>query len=188
MSSVKSFFSFIGSGGKSLDKFIFARFCPGYTPASHPILLPGIGGIIAGIVLIFLGFSDCENEVTNPLTHCLLYMVTGMNVLLHMGRIFDMPTPKLKIGYWIFISVISYVTVALVSILTAWAVVGTLLICFVRILSTQSSPKPEVQEEGIHLSNGDVLRPNYDVDNTFVSKHSGRQYCKNSDNTFSPLD
>ena len=182
MGKIKNFFGKLNCFGVWLDRIIFARFSENYIPAEYPVLLPFCSGIFWGIVLVIFMFFGGDNHsgFNNLFFRTAILSSTALNVMLHVFQIEKLPSVKTKLGYLVFISVLSYFVTALIVALIGWAVVLA-VVCFILLVfgcSVSTSSPPEYYKK---LPNGDSVK-RY-ANNIWINKH-GWKYVEDKDGQF----
>lgn len=177
MGKIKNSFKSINRFGMWLDRLIFFRFSENYTPAEYPVLLPFCFGILWGIVLVIFMFMDNAFVFNNGFMYAAIVASTSLNVMFHTFQMEKLPSVKAKLGYLVFITLLSVLVTTLIVVLIGWAVV-ILVVCFVLLAigtgALSRNPPPKLPEEyNVELSNGDKVKHYYG--DTWVNK-SGEKY------------
>ncbi len=168
-----------------LDSIIFCRFNPNHHPPQKLALLPIITGIAVVILGVILSFGDPDNSiVADRLLTCALLWLIGLNVLLHLSRVFDMPTVKLKISYFLFISAVSYLTCVIAAHLT-WILFVVFVLCiFLRVSAETIKPdKPAQGPAATTLSSGVTVHRIY---GDRYQGSDGKQYTRDNTGNYKP--
>ena len=188
MRKIKNFFRSLNRAGARLDGFIFSRFSKNYTPAENSVLLPFCSGILWGVLLVVFMFMDNAGEFNSWFFNTGMVASSALNVMFHTEQIEAMPSLKTKLGYLVFISVLSFVVTALIVFLIGWAaVIAVAALCLGVVVTGWLSPSPPPQpavEYGVELSNGDFVTHSY---GDIWKNSSGESYRDLGDNNFIKL-
>lgn len=115
-----------------LDTKFFSSSREDYTPARRMCLLPLSVGIAFGIIMFVSNLNGVPGKYFEELTWYVLGAVVSVNGLIHIKRLYLMPSVGYKIGYFIFTWVISTVVFIAIFILTVYTLL--LLLCLLVIL------------------------------------------------------
>ena len=130
----KRFYGIVNFTGVVLDRLIFSHFVPNYTPSNSPLLLPIALGGVFGVTLIILSCMENTTEYNNLFASTAVIGTVLANIAFHTDHINRIPTAMTKIGYCLFLLVLSLAAVWLVVTVVIWISILLfiifLLICF----------------------------------------------------------
>ena len=188
MRKLKNVFRIINLAASWLDRLIFSRFAENYVPAGNPVLIPFCCGVFWGVVLIIFMFMDNANVFNDLFFNAAIVASTALNVMFHIVQIESLPSVKTKLGYFVFISVLSFFITAVIMTLIGIAAVFMLVLLVLFVIgATALSPSPPPQpavEYGVELSNGDFVTHSY---GDIWKNSSGESYRDLGDNNFIKL-
>ena len=106
-----------------LECLLFARNDPEYVPAYRLFVIPALGAMIAVFGVLYADFSEkIPHHDAGWCGFWFLYTLCGINLLLHMKRVFAIPSAGRKIMYFIFLAATSLVAAVFFYVIFAWIV------------------------------------------------------------------
>lgn len=137
-------FDFLTLGIGKLERRLFARGDAEYEAADRLLIIPVCGAVAAVIgyylTMVFLKYSHRE---TTSCFLCFLFMLCGINLLLHLKYVFRITSLPTKIWYFIFLVGTSLAAAFLFYIIFFWISIIWILVTVLRLMHViDSTPAP----------------------------------------------
>lgn len=169
------------NGVSELDRRLFSHGDEDYVPVEHLLVIPLCSAFV--LVICELCAEFFLNLEHKPAVVCALWMMLtlcGVNVLLHIKRVFALPAVHEKLLYFVFLAVASVVSAYLLFLVTYWVVLLFIAYKIIHFITSTKAPPARCStskssgggnsgnEEGegggsgddgtISLDNGDTVR------------------------------
>ena len=168
------------------DRLLFGRICPNHTGAGTVLTLPFWGAAVCMVFLCYMQIAKGAGSTFGDTVFCLELSIAFVSIAMHYKHYFRMPTVKLKILYFLYLTVLTVV----MSYLFIWLFVWVLIILFVLLLfglfaSVGSIPVPQsIQGNSnvITLEDGTKVKQSASNPSLFKDITSGKEYIRSGDN------
>ena len=105
------------------DRLLFGRFCPNHTGAGTVLTLPFWGAAVCMVFLCYMQIAKGAGSTFGDTVFCLELSIAFVSIAMHYKHYFRMPTVKLKILYFLYLTVLTVV----MSYLFIWLFVWVLM-------------------------------------------------------------